>query len=131
VIELLAGFPSVVMVFCSDGHGYCIAEHFRICKQAKCFVGGNRDGLAQFLLYSTLTEDALTAITKYFIGSSLAWEQAKTDSFYVILTCCSTGIFAAVVLGLGRIFGETMIALMATGNAAMISMNPFDSVRTL
>ena len=32
---------------------------------------------------------------------------------------------------LGRIFGETMIALMATGNAAMISMNPFDSVRTL
>ena len=41
------------------------------------------------------------------------------------------GIFAAVVLGIGRIFGETMIALMATGNAAMSTINPFDSVRTL
>ena len=41
------------------------------------------------------------------------------------------GIFAAVILGLGRIFGETMIALMATGNAALTSINPFESVRTL
>jgi len=36
------------------------------------------------------------------------------DGFYVILPAATPGIFAAVLLGIGRIFGETMIALMAT-----------------
>jgi phosphate transport system permease protein len=49
----------------------------------------------------------------------------------VVLPAAVPGIFAAVVLGIGRVFGETMIALMATGNAAMSTINPFDSVRTL
>ena len=41
------------------------------------------------------------------------------------------GIFAAILLGIGRVFGETMIALMATGNAPLMGLNPFESVRTL
>jgi phosphate transport system permease protein len=55
----------------------------------------------------------------------------RQTAFLVVLPAATPGIFAAVLLGIGRIFGETMIALMATGNAALISMNPFDSVRTL
>ena len=55
----------------------------------------------------------------------------RQTAFGVILPAATPGIFAAVLLGIGRIFGETMIALMATGNASLISLNPFDSVRTL
>jgi len=70
-----------------------------------------------------------------FNKKSLTFDRVQTSfrkKLLYFFTHLSTGVvFAAVVLGLGRIFGETMIALMATGNAAMISMNPFDSVRTL
>jgi phosphate transport system permease protein len=55
----------------------------------------------------------------------------RQTAFQVLLPAATPGIFAAVILGTGRVFGETMIALMATGNAALISVNPFDSVRTL
>ena len=83
------------------------------------------------LIY-TLTEDALTAVPKTFTEASLGLGASRRQTaFYVVLPAAVPGIFAAVVLGIGRIFGETMIALMATGNAALISMNPFDSVRTL
>jgi len=41
------------------------------------------------------------------------------------------GVFAAVLLGVGRAFGETMIVLMATGNAALLSWNIIEPVRTM
>jgi phosphate transport system permease protein len=60
------------------------------------------------------------------LGAS-AWETA----LFVVLPAATPGIFAAVILGFGRAFGETMIVLMATGNAAMLSPDLFDSVRTV
>jgi phosphate transport system permease protein len=48
-----------------------------------------------------------------------------------MLPAATPGVFAAVILGFGRAFGETMIALMATGNAALVSGNLFESVRTM
>jgi len=59
------------------------------------------------------------------------WCKHTSDRIFSSITAATPGIFAAVLLGIGRVFGETMIALMATGNAAIISANPFDSVRTL
>jgi phosphate transport system permease protein len=133
VIELLAGFPSVVIGFFALMVMATVLQNiFGYASRLNAFVGGIAMGLAAIPIIYTLTEDALTAVPKTFIEASLGLGASRRQTaFYVILPAAVPGIFAAVVLGLGRIFGETMIALMATGNAAMISMNPFDSVRTL
>jgi phosphate transport system permease protein len=133
VIELLAGFPSVVIGFFALMVLATILQNvFGYASRLNAFVGGIAMGLAAIPIIYTLTEDALTAIPKTFTEASLGLGASRRQTaFYVVLPAAVPGIFAAVVLGLGRIFGETMIALMATGNAAMISMNPFDSVRTL
>lgn len=133
VIELLAGFPSVVIGFFALMVMATVLQNiFGYASRLNAFVGGIAMGLAAIPIIYTLTEDALTAIPKTFTEASLGLGASRRQTaFYVVLPAAVPGIFAAVVLGLGRIFGETMIALMATGNAAMISMNPFDSVRTL
>jgi len=133
VIELLAGFPSVVIGFFALMVMATVLQNiFGYASRLNAFVGGIAMGIAAIPIIYTLTEDALTAIPKTFTEASLGLGASRRQTaFYVILPAAVPGIFAAVVLGLGRIFGETMIALMATGNAAMISINPFDSVRTL
>jgi len=133
VIELLAGFPSVVIgFFALMVLATIFQDIFGYAGRLNAFVGGIAMGLAAIPIIYTLTEDALTAVPKTFTEASLGLGASRRQTaFYVVLPAAVPGIFAAVVLGIGRIFGETMIALMATGNAAMISMNPFDSVRTL
>jgi phosphate transport system permease protein len=133
VIELLAGFPSVVIgFFALMVLATVFQDIFGYASRLNAFVGGIAMGLAAIPIIYTLTEDALTAVPKTYTEASLGLGASRRQTaFYVILPAAVPGIFAAVVLGIGRIFGETMIALMATGNAAMISINPFDSVRTL
>ncbi len=133
VIELLAGFPSVVIGFFALMVLATVFQNiFGYASRLNAFVGGIAMGLAAIPIIYTLTEDALTAVPKTYTEASLGLGASRRQTaFYVVLPAAVPGIFAAIVLGVGRIFGETMIALMATGNAAMISMNPFDSVRTL
>jgi phosphate transport system permease protein len=133
VIELLAGFPSVVIgFFALMVMATVFQDIFGYPSRLNAFVGGIAMGLAAIPIIYTLTEDALTAVPRTYTEASLGLGASRRQTaFYVVLPAAVPGIFAAVVLGIGRIFGETMIALMATGNAAMISMNPFDSVRTL
>lgn len=132
-IELLAGFPSVVigffalMVMASFFQGI-----FGYDGRLNAFVGGVAMALAAIPIIYTITEDALTAIPATYTEASLALGASKWQTaLFVVLPAATPGIFAAILLGIGRVFGETMIALMATGNAAMTGINPFESVRTL
>jgi phosphate transport system permease protein len=132
-IELLAGFPSVVIGFFAL---MVLASFFQnvfgYSSRLNGFVGGIAMALAAIPVIYTLTEDALSAVPATFIEASLGLGASlRQTAFQVVLPAATPGIFAAVILGVGRIFGETMIALMATGNAALISINPFDSIRTL
>lgn len=132
-IELLASFPSVVIgffaliimaTFLQNVFGY----QYRL----NAFVGGLALSLAIIPIIYTITEDALTTVPKYWVEASLALGANKWQTaFFVILPAAIPGIFAALILGFGRAFGETMIVLMATGNAALISVNPFEPVRTM
>ena len=132
-IELLAGFPSVVIgFFALMVMASFFQDVFGYDTRLNAFVGGIAMALAAIPIIFTVTEDAMTAVPSTYSEASLALGATKWQTaFYVVLPAATPGIFAAVLLGIGRIFGETMIALMATGNAAMISANPFDSVRTL
>lgn len=132
-IELLAGFPSVVIgFFALMVLATFLQEIFHYETRLNSFVGGIAMGIAAIPIIFTITEDALTAVPKSFYEASLAIGASKWQTaFFVILPAATPGIFAAILLGIGRVFGETMIALMATGNAAQMDMNPFASVRTL
>ena len=133
VLELLAGFPSVVIGFFAL---MVMASFFQdllgYSSRLNAFIGGLAMSLAAIPIIYTLTEDALSAVPRTYKEASLAlgannWQTA----FFVTLPSATPGIFASILLGTGRVFGETMIALMATGNAALLTANPFDSVRTL
>ena len=132
-IELLAGFPSVVIgFFALMVLASFLQSMFHYDTRLNSFVGGIAMGIAAIPIIFTITEDALTAVPKTFNEASLALGASKWQTaFFVILPAATPGIFAAVLLGIGRVFGETMIALMATGNAALMGANPFESVRTL
>jgi phosphate transport system permease protein len=132
-IEMLAGFPSVVIgFFALMVLATFLQEVFHYDTRLNSFVGGIAMGIAAIPIIFTITEDALTAVPKTFTEASLALGASKWQTaFFVILPAATPGIFAAVLLGIGRVFGETMIALMATGNAAQMGLNPFESVRTL
>jgi phosphate transport system permease protein len=132
IIEMLAAFPSVVIgffalmvlaTFFQDVFGYE--------SRLNAFIGGVAMALAAIPIIYTISEDALSAVPKTYAEASLALGASKWQTaFFVVLPAATPGIFAALLLGVGRVFGETMIALMATGNAALSSLNPFESVRT-
>ncbi len=132
-IELLAGFPSVVIgFFALMVMASFFQDLFGYSGRLNAFVGGVAMALAAIPVIYTLTEDALTAVPGTYIEASLGLGASLPQTaFRVVLPTATPGIFAAVLLGIGRVFGETMIALMATGNAALVSLSPFDSVRTL
>jgi phosphate transport system permease protein len=132
IIEMLAAFPSVVIGFFAL---MVLASFFQNVfgydSRLNAFIGGVAMALAAIPIIYTISEDALAAVPKTYTEASLALGASKWQTaFFVILPAATPGIFAALLLGVGRVFGETMIALMATGNAALVSANPFESVRT-
>jgi phosphate transport system permease protein len=132
IIELLAAFPSVVIgFFALIVLATFFQDIFGYETRLNAFVGGVAMALAAIPIIYTISEDALSAVPKTYTEASLALGASKWQTaFFVTLPAAIPGIFAAILLGIGRVFGETMIALMATGNAAMVSANPFESVRT-
>ncbi len=132
IIEMLAAFPSVVIgFFALMVMATFFQDIFGYDSRLNAFVGGVAMALASIPIIYTISEDALSSIPKTYTEASLALGANKWQTaFYVVLPAATPGIFAALLLGVGRVFGETMIALMATGNAALMSANPFESVRT-
>ena len=132
-IEMLAGIPSVVMGFFAL---MVLASWLQSVTHSpmrlNALTAGIALGLGIIPTIFTVAEDALRAVPKSFREASLglgasAWQTA----WHVSLPAASAGVGAGVLLGLGRAVGETMIVLMASGNAAITSADPFDSVRTL
>lgn len=132
IIEMLAAFPSVVIgFFAMMVLATFFQDIFGYDSRLNAFIGGVAMALAAIPIIYTISEDALSAVPKTFSEASLALGASKAQTaFKVILPAATPGIFAAILLGVGRVFGETMIALMATGNAALLSANPFESIRT-
>lgn len=133
VIEILAGFPSVVIgFFALVVLATYVQDTFGLQYRLNAFVGGVAMSLAVIPLIFTISEDAIAAVPKSLTEASLALGATRWQTaLKVILPAATPGIFASVLLGIGRAFGETMIVLMATGNAALTSADPFEPVRTM
>lgn len=132
-IEILAGFPSVVIgFFALVVMASMLQDTFGFQYRLNAFVGGMAMSLAVIPIIYTVAEDALTAVPGYLSEASLALGATRWQTaLFVTLPAATPGVFAAIVLGFGRAFGETMIVLMATGNAALLSFNPVEPVRTM
>ena len=132
VIELLAGFPSVVVgFFCLITVATLAQDLFGFEFRLNSVVGGFGLALAVVPIIYTLSEDSLRSVPGSLQEAAFALGATKWQAAYqIMLPAATPGIFAAILLGLGRAFGETMIALMAMGNAPIPSWSVFDPART-
>ncbi len=99
--------------------------------QRNALVVGLAMGLAVIPTIFTIAEDAIYQVPEHLRSGALALgaNQWQTLTRVVILTA-SPGIFSAVMVGMGRAVGETMIVLMATGNTPIMELNIFEGMRT-
>lgn len=100
--------------------------------QRNALVVGIAMGFAVIPIIYTISEDAMSNVPRHLISGSLAlgatpWQTAVK----VVLPTAAAGIFSAIMIGLGRAVGETMIVLMATGNTPIMDWNLFNGFRTL
>ncbi len=100
--------------------------------QRNAIVVGIAMGLAVIPNIFSIAEDAIFSVPKHLTMGSLALGATpwQTMTRVVILTA-SPGIFSAVMIGMGRAIGETMIVLMATGNTPIMDFSIFQGLRTL
>jgi phosphate transport system permease protein len=132
IIELLAGIPSVVLGFfaliiMATGLQNLLGLTFRL----NALNAGIALGLAVVPIIFSISEDAMTSVPGSLREASLALGASPWQvSFTMVLPAALPGIGAGIVLGFGRAVGETMIVLMASGNAAIISTSLTDSIRT-
>lgn len=100
--------------------------------QRNTLVVGMMMGFAVIPVIFTIAEDAISSVPPSLTAASAAlgasrWQTLRT----VVLPVASAGIFSAIMIGLGRAVGETMIVVMATGNTPVMDWNPFSGMRTL
>lgn len=101
-------------------------------EQRNSLVVGFVMGFAVIPVIFTIAEDALSNVPPSLISASEAlgasrWQIVRT----IVMPVAAAGIFSALMIGVGRAVGETMIVLMATGNTPIMDWNIFNGMRTL
>lgn len=133
VIELLAGIPSVVMgFFALVVLATWLQDAFGFTYRLNAINAGLALGFALVPIVYTISEDGLSAVPRTYREASLALGATKFQTaLKVVLPAAAPAVFASFVLAFGRAIGETMILLMAGGNAAITSLSLLDPLRTL
>lgn len=132
-IELLAAIPSVVLGFI----GLLTVVPwfktlFKIPTGLTAFSGSVILAFMAMPTIVSIAEDALHSVPKSYKEGAYALGATKWQTIYrVVLPAASSGIMAAIMLGIGRVVGETMAVMMITGNAASIPRGILYPVRTL
>lgn len=100
--------------------------------QRNALVVGIAMGFAVIPTIFSMAEDAIFSVPSHLTSGSLALGATQWQTLAkVVLLTASPGIFSAVMMGLGRAVGETMIVLMATGNTPILDWSIFQGMRTL
>ncbi|MDD5100228.1 MAG: phosphate ABC transporter permease subunit PstC [Syntrophales bacterium] len=133
VIELLAGLPSVVLGF----FGMVVLapwmqETFDLPTGLNIVNTSLMLAVMAIPTISSISEDALYAVPRDFKEASYALGATKYETIVkVVVPAALSGISTAVILGMSRAIGETMVVLMVAGGAAAIPQGLFDSVRPM
>lgn len=131
-VNLMAGIPSVVYGF----FGLVVLVPF----VREVFGGRGMSVLSASILLGlmilptiiSVSEASIRAVPESYFEGGLALGASRERSvFYAVLPAAKSGIFAGIVLGIGRAVGETMAVMMVAGNQAVIPRNVLSGVRTL
>jgi phosphate transport system permease protein len=133
IIELLAGIPSVVLgFFALIVMASFLQSLFGYHSRLNALCAGVALGFSVIPVLFSIAEDALTSVPRTYVQAALALGASKWKAAsQVVLPAALPGVFAAVALGFGRAIGETMVVLMASGNASIVSWSLLDSTRTI
>jgi phosphate transport system permease protein len=132
-IEILASIPSVVLGFFGlVVLAPLVKELFGLQTGLNALTGAVLLALMAVPTVISISEDAIMSVPTAHKQASLALGASRLQTIWrVIVPAALPGITAAVMLGVGRVVGETMAVLMVTGNSALITFSPLDSVRTM
>jgi len=132
-IEILASIPSVVLGF----FGLVVLAPlvkglFGLQTGLNAMTGALLLALMAIPTVISISEDAIMSVPSVYKRASLALGASRLQTIWrVVVPAALPGIIAAVMLGVGRVVGETMAVLMVTGNSAVITFSPLHSVRTM
>lgn len=132
-IELLAAIPSVVIGFIGMFVlGPFIQKIFALPTGLTALTGAIMLALMAMPTIVSISEDAINSVPKKYKEASYALGATKWQTIWrVIVPSAAPGILAAVMLGIGRVIGETMCVMMVTGNSPVIPKSILQPVRTL
>ena len=133
LVEILASIPSVVLGFIGIiWLGPFLRNTFHL-STGMCGLTGSL--LLAFMALPTIisiSEDALVSVPKSYREAAIGLGATRWQALWrIILPAASSGIIAAVMLGIGRVIGETMVVMMVTGNAPVIPTSILQPLRTL
>ncbi len=132
-IELLAAIPSVVLGFIGITTLVPFMRNaLNLPTGLTAFSGSLMLAFMAMPTIVSIAEDAITAVPKKYKEAALALGATHWQAIWrVVLRAASSGIVAAIMLGIGRVIGETMAVMMVTGNASRMPTSLFLPVRTL
>jgi phosphate transport system permease protein len=132
-IEMIAAFPSVVLGLLGLLIlAPLIADVFGLNSGLNALTASILVAIMALPTIISISEDAITSVPTSYSDASLAlgannWQTIR----HVVVPAAMSGIVAAVMLGLGRVVGETMVVLMVAGNARALPTGFFDPVRPM
>jgi len=132
-IELLAAIPSVVIGFIGMiTLGPWMKAIFNLPTGLTALTGSITLAFMAMPTIVSIAEDAITAVPRQYREAAIAMGATRWQTTWrIIARAARPGMLAAVMLGLGRVIGETMAVMMVTGNAALIPRSILQPVRTL
>lgn len=127
-LAVAAGFAWLLAKGGFDARGHVVDTYV----QRNTLIAAFGIAFAVIPIIYSIAEDALGAVPEHLRSASLGcgatkWQTAR----WVILPTAGSGIFSAIMIGLGRAVGETMIVVMATGNTPVTNWSLFSGLRAL
>src|SRR5690606_13830420 len=132
-IEFLSAIPSVVLGFLGIVVlSMLVKNTFSLPTGFTALTGSILVSLMALPTIVSIADDAISALPKEYSEASLALGATKWETIrYILVPAASSGIIAAIMLGIGRAIGENMNVMMVTGNAAKITGNILSPARTM
>ena len=132
-VELLAAIPSIVIGFIGMAMlGPIVKNLFHLPTGLTAVTGSIALAFMAIPTMVSIMEDAITSVPRTYKEGSLALGATHWQTIYrVIIPAASSGIVAAIMLGIGRVIGETMAVMMLTGNASVMPQTILAPVRTM
>jgi phosphate transport system permease protein len=132
-VELLAAIPSIVIGFIGMTMlAPVVKEMFHLRTGLTALSGSIALAFMAIPTIVSIMEDAISSVPRSYKEGSLALGATHWQTIYrIVIPAASSGIVAAVMLGIGRVIGETMAVMMLTGNASVMPTSILEPVRTM